>query len=615
MEQISQTRLAKELEMLLRMESKSIKINFSTDHKSLDLNLSVKGFPVTYYINLPERYPFLSPVVTVNLPKELNTLYSESSNLLPLILDNSWTPAISLQDLVERIILFNEQTLTTSSLSFIGSGKVWLLVLIGLVFRFAMFSQSYSGHYTPPLYGDYEAQRHWMELTANYPVEEWYKAEPEYWKLDYPPLTAWHSYLCGILSRLWEAESMVLGKSRGYYTLSHLTFMRLSVFVSEFLIYIPALIAFFLVFNEKINKKVINTALLLFLLSPPLLLIDYGHFQYNNVMLGFALVSILCSVSGNYSLAAAAMALSFNFKIMGLYYILPLVAYWLAKSYDQSIRGRMIFGQNLMKAAQGYLAFSGFVSIAGTGFIVCCIIWAPWLSLEEGQAVLSRIFPLDRGVFEDKVATFWCISSVIFKYKQIFSTQTMSILTGIVTLILSAPFMVLTVKKRSLKNSLLYGISGVSLTFFLFSYHVHEKTILVPLLPISLTFILRNPELFEFAVVTATFSMYPLFVLDRLKMPYFVFQLLFITLANVHKRNLSHWIKMRDFRIWYLGMGFVHGLEFVKISEHYPYMFELVVAGYAFLGFSYLWIFLLREHYHLSQDSFMLGKISKDKTR
>ena len=28
----------------------------------------------------------------------------------------------------------------------------------------------------PPMFGDYEAQRHWMEITYNLPAKEWYFA-------------------------------------------------------------------------------------------------------------------------------------------------------------------------------------------------------------------------------------------------------------------------------------------------------------------------------------------------------------------------------------------------------------------------------------------------------
>lgn len=55
------------------------------------------------------------------------------------------------------------------------------------------------GQNTPPMYGDYEAQRHWMELTINLPVDKWYKYDLQYWGLDYPPLTAYVSWLCGVM--------------------------------------------------------------------------------------------------------------------------------------------------------------------------------------------------------------------------------------------------------------------------------------------------------------------------------------------------------------------------------------------------------------------------------
>jgi hypothetical protein len=56
------------------------------------------------------------------------------------------------------------------------------------------------GQGTPPMFGDYEAQRHWMELTNHLPTRQWYTYDLQYWGLDYPPLTAYHSWLCG---KMW----------------------------------------------------------------------------------------------------------------------------------------------------------------------------------------------------------------------------------------------------------------------------------------------------------------------------------------------------------------------------------------------------------------------------
>lgn len=46
-----------------------------------------------------------------------------------------------------------------------------LLVCIGLVVRYGVSLWPHSGQGSPPLYGDYEAQRHWQEVTLNIPVK------------------------------------------------------------------------------------------------------------------------------------------------------------------------------------------------------------------------------------------------------------------------------------------------------------------------------------------------------------------------------------------------------------------------------------------------------------
>ena len=45
----------------------------------------------------------------------------------------------------------------------------------------------------PPMHGDFEAQRHWLELTLHVPLKEWYFHDLQWWGLDYPPLTAYTS--------------------------------------------------------------------------------------------------------------------------------------------------------------------------------------------------------------------------------------------------------------------------------------------------------------------------------------------------------------------------------------------------------------------------------------
>jgi alpha-1,3-glucosyltransferase len=82
-------------------------------------------------------------------------------------------------------------------------------ILLGSLQRCLFIYVLLIGHATPPLYGDYEAQRHWMEITRHLPLKQWYTYDLQYWGLDYPPLTAYVSWLCGVVcaSLLWLVDT------------------------------------------------------------------------------------------------------------------------------------------------------------------------------------------------------------------------------------------------------------------------------------------------------------------------------------------------------------------------------------------------------------------------
>lgn len=91
------------------------------------------------------------------------------------------------------------------------------LISVAILLRVMISLGSYSGMRTPPMFGDYEAQRHWMEITTHLSVKEWYWYDLQYWGLDYPPLTAYISWLCGI----WYAFGQLL-LNLTYFLLVHI---------------------------------------------------------------------------------------------------------------------------------------------------------------------------------------------------------------------------------------------------------------------------------------------------------------------------------------------------------------------------------------------------------
>ena len=96
------------------------------------------------------------------------------------------------------------------------------VAILGLIVRAGVSLHSYSGAHNPPKYGDLEAQRHWMEITINLPPNQWYtnssNNDLHYWGLDYPPLTAYQSYVHGLFLKFFDPDSVALFTSRGFET-------------------------------------------------------------------------------------------------------------------------------------------------------------------------------------------------------------------------------------------------------------------------------------------------------------------------------------------------------------------------------------------------------------
>lgn len=91
------------------------------------------------------------------------------------------------------------------SVVFMSLATRWIVGLGGYsgeshcLFSHASLNSEHEGMKSPPLFGDYEAQRHWMEITTHLSFSEWYSYDLLYWGLDYPPLTAYISWICGYM--------------------------------------------------------------------------------------------------------------------------------------------------------------------------------------------------------------------------------------------------------------------------------------------------------------------------------------------------------------------------------------------------------------------------------
>ncbi|NWI85945.1 ALG6 glucosyltransferase, partial [Pitta sordida] len=407
-------------------------------------------------------------------------------------------------------------------------------VLLALTVRWAVSLGTYSGAGKPPMYGDYEAQRHWQEITYNVPIKQWYFNTSDnnllYWGLDYPPLTAYHSLLCAHVASLLNPQWVALHSSRGHESQPHKLFMRATVFVADLLVYIPAVVLYCSSLKETSAKKKASTwgvcVALCILLYPGLILIDHGHFQYPYsalVSLGFALWGVLCLSHDWDLLGSVAFCLALNYKQMELYHSLPFFCYLLGKCFKKGLKGK-----GLVLLAK----------LAGTVVLSFAACWLP-LGTDVAQImqVLRRLFPIDRGFiiltnylfisFQDKVANVWCSLSVLVKIKNVMSPQTQLKLSFAVTFLSLLPACIKLTVQPSLRAFKLALVS-CALSFFLFSFQVHEKSILLVALPVCLI-INEIPFMATWFLLVSTFSLLPLLLRDGQLLPYAVTTPAFLT--------------------------------------------------------------------------------------
>ncbi|XP_031477793.1 probable dolichyl pyrophosphate Man9GlcNAc2 alpha-1,3-glucosyltransferase [Nymphaea colorata] len=443
-----------------------------------------------------------------------------------------------------------------------------VVLLFAFLVRLLTSLSSHSGEGIPPKYGDYEAQRHWMEITLNTPMKEWYRNttynDLAYWGLDYPPLTAYQSYVHSLFLHKFDPDSVALGSSKGYETPFSKLLMRWTVLSSDALVLFPAAVCF--VIYYYINRKDEEMAWLLamILLNPSLILIDHGHFQYNCISLGLTLGAIAAILSKNDLVACALFSLALNHKQMTAYF------------------APAFFGHLLGKCLKHRSPIFEVLKLGITVTATFIVIWWPYLhSMEAVLEVLSRLAPFERGIYEDYVANFWCSTSFFVKWKRLFGIRELRWLSLLATLAAASPSMIQQIKAPS-SRGFLYALVNSSFAFYLFSFQVHEKSILLPLLPASLL-ALEETTFFNWFSYYALLSMYPLLCRDGLIVPHVALLSLFflVSYARCGQHGKGPMISSRlkaPMAISFLFSVILYGAYLsVRPPQKYPFLFDALI--------------------------------------
>jgi len=505
-----------------------------------------------------------------------------------------------------------------------------VITCLAIVIRQGIAANPYSGMNEPPMFGDFEAQRHWMEITINLPIQDWYRQtadnDLQYWGLDYPPLTAYVSYLFGKIAEVFVPDLVALGESRGHESPEGKLFMRLSVQICDILIFFPAALLVACVSHRCSERKLERTkravTYMFLLLNPAFTLIDHGHFQYNCVAHGLSLAAaaMICARSSSYlleGLGSCLFCLALLFKQMSLYYALAFFSFLLGRSLTFE---PTYFRKLLRLACLGFSVISTFA-----------IVLSPFLSpIEQLGHVVHRVFPVKRGIFEDKVANFWCATNLVIKWKEILSeksdgSQPAVKVCAVLTLIGLLPFVIRAAlfTRKQQTTDLLMTMGQCGLVFFLFSFQVHEKSILLPLLPFSALFV-QAPLLVTTGSIVANATMFYLLRKDGLTIIYVVFQLSLTFIGMLYAVSSEFlvdcqalsWLCSRNLadiaiRTWFMisvgGVILAHVVDgaidmffrsrdvqlhllFKKYPDIGAYMFVLIGAGFLMVVWSVMYL-------------------------
>lgn len=242
--------------------------------------------------------------------------------------------------------------------------------------------------------------------------------------------------------------------------------------------------------------------------------------------------------------------LALNFKQMTLYYA-PAVFFYLlgcccAGTFRQFV--------------------TRFVALGLTVLATFATLWWPfvWYSpsyfevsvTERLVHVLRRIFPFQRGLFEGKVSNLWCALSAkpISIRKRIPESLQPGLALGMtLILILPACYKLFQVGRSPARQQgkthatadldfrmLLWGTTSTGLAFFLASFQVHEKSILMALSPASLL-LWEDIEFINWFSIVCVWTIWPLMRVDRLEVAYVCTIVMFIALTMLFRENVRTW--------------------------------------------------------------------------
>ncbi|XP_071369653.1 dolichyl pyrophosphate Glc1Man9GlcNAc2 alpha-1,3-glucosyltransferase, partial [Centroberyx affinis] len=280
------------------------------------------------------------------------------------------------------------------------------------------------------------------------------------------------------------------------------------------------------------------------------------HFQYNGFLFGFLLLSVARHFQSRHLQGALLFALLLNLKHIFLY-IAPAYGIYLLRSY--------CFTQDNTDGSVRWSSFSPLRLAALGGIVssVCALSFGPFIAMGQLPQLLSRLFPFKRGLCHAYWApNAWALYNVLDKTLALLGVRLKlleeaelpraSMTGGLVqefqhsvlpsvspsvtllcTLLAILPAVFSIWRRPRGARGFLRCLVLCALGSFLFGWHVHEKAVLLAILPLSILAVESREDAGIFLVLATTghYSLFPL-IFTPAELPIKILLMLLFTLFS-----------------------------------------------------------------------------------
>ncbi|RNA17987.1 dolichyl glycosyltransferase, partial [Brachionus plicatilis] len=419
---------------------------------------------------------------------------------------------------------------------------------------------------------DFEVHRNWLAITHSLPLEKWYYENTSEWTLDYPPFFAYFEYALSIPAKYIDKEMLKID-NLNYRSVQTVYYQRSSVIITELVLIFSLFKILAKVQNVKKKESLFSIfdarcfLTFQFACNFGLVIIDNIHFQYNGFLFGIMMLSIYFLNEANSVIKKVKRLVT-----IGIFTIVPFIL-----SFGPFIH-------HIPQLISRLFPFKRGLSHA---------YWAPnvWAIYNFSDKILSLLFQvqskssLTSGLIKDAEHT------------------TLPSISPKITFLFSLIFMLIPIasilRRSSRKELLVKLIVLCAFSSFLFGWHVHEKAILMILIPLSLLAVNNRKfaSVYFFISTIAYYSLFPL-LFKNFEYPIKVILFIISVLYNYEslKYQYSKKFKINKIELVYLSLIII--LELYNSILHFvlsfdkklPYLPLMITSVYCSIGIIYSWL-------------------------